>query len=304
MKTNINSGYPELQPEDRLWIGLEFPMLSPEELARQQADVEDTVHWNRGFWWRQARPFFWLPCFPYEEIDHSQGWPARIRSLAGYTHLAKAKSESNGLYRAIVRENMPEYSISYLSREKRKKVRHGLSKLQLRVLTSSELLEDGYEVYVSWHNRVQWGRNKCKRSVYMQWISKALMQPKRLFLGAYHADKLVAFMLPFACNGEVSPSYIASHSDSLPLHPNDFLYHALLTISRQTRGIRMAEFGVVSSKTSLNTFKLAYGKVVEFPSFTWINPAIRPFIIDRIRRQYPWLQGIPETAPAGGGNEN
>ncbi len=304
MDTPIRNTHTTLQPEDRLWTGLEFPSISIEELACQQAKVEDTVHWHRGCWWKQARPFFWQPSFPYEELDHRQTWPARIRSLLGYTHIAKDNSESNGIFRSIIRNNISSYSMHSLSRERRNKIRFGLRKLQLRLLTTSDLAEDGYKVYVSCHNRVQWGRNKCAKDIYQRWITKALSQPKRIFLGAYHDDKLIAFALPTSCNGIVSLSYIASHTDSLPLHPNDFLYHAILTIARQTAGIRMAEFGAVSSKASLNIFKLGYGTVGEFPSFTWINPILRPMVISRIRKQYPWLQGLPETSPEVTGIEH
>jgi hypothetical protein len=293
MRTPIKAEKAQLLPEDRLWAGMEFPVLSLEELARQQAAVEDRVHEHRGVWWRQARPFFWQPCFCYQALDAGEAWPLKASALAGYTHIAKEGAESNGVFRAIVRDNIPDYSIQGISRERRNKIRSGLAKLIVRPVEPLELLDQGYDVYVSWRARVRWGRDKGSRAKYAAWMEQVIKQPHRLKLGAFHEGRLVAFMLPFACDSFVVLSYIASHSDSLNLHPNDVLYHALLTISRQTSGIRITEFGAVSSKSSLDKFKLAYGEVREFPSYTWINPLLRPMVMPIIRRKYPWLQGTP-----------
>lgn len=284
--------------EDKLWAGLEFPVLSLEELARQQANVEDSVHRHQGIWWRRARPFFWQPCFPYQRIDPKLAWPSRLRSLGGYTHLTNERSGSNGMFRAIVHEDLPRYSIASLNRVRRKKIRAGLCSLEIRIVRPDDLLEAGYDVYVSCHSRIHWGRNKCSRYRFVGWMTRMLQQQKRLILGAYYNDRLVAFMLPYACGEILTPSLIVSHSDFLALHPNDVLYHAFLTIGRQTPGSQMADLGPVSSKPSLDNFKLGYGRVQEFPSFTWINPAIRPFLMPRIQQRYPWLQATSSATSA------
>lgn len=291
---NVNKKKTEEQgllPQDQIWTGMQFPVLSPEELARQQASVEDRVHQSRGVWWRQARPFFWQPCFNYQPLDRIDAWPSRLRALGGFTHISKEGSDSNGVFRAIVHDNIPQYSLRVVSAERRNKIRNGLALLTVREVRPEELLDQGYEVYLDWRSRVKWGRDKSTRDKYARWIGKVVQQPRRLRLGAFDENRLVAFMLPYACDGSLVLSYIASHSESLHQHPNDVLYHAMLTIGRQTPGIRLAEFGSVSSKSSLDKFKLGYGVVKEFPSYTWINPVLRPLVMPRIRRQYPWLQG-------------
>jgi hypothetical protein len=295
----------KLLPEDQLWTGMEFPVLSTEELARQEANIGDQVHQNRGVWWKQARPFFWQTCFCYQPVDPSKAWPSRLKAIGGFTHIAKEGAETNGFFRSIVHDNISKYSIQALSGERRNLIRNGLANLSVRTLEPSELLDQGYDVYVSWRNRVKWGRDKRTPEKYALWMGNVIKQPRRLRLGAFHKGRLVGFMLPFACEGFVSLSYIASHSGSLRLHPNDVLYHALLTIGRQTHGIRMAEFGPVSNKGSLDRFKLGYGVVREFPSYTWITPILRPFVMGSIRRRYPWLQGMrsQELRPPAGGTE-
>jgi hypothetical protein len=96
-------------------------------------------------------------------------------------------------------------------------------------------------------------------------------------------------MLPSATHHVASPAFVASHTDFLRLGPNYALFHAFLCIARQTPGVQIAEFGPLCAKSSLNNFKLKFGKLIKFPSYTHINPLIRPFVANWLRVRYPWL---------------
>lgn len=285
---------PQLCPEDLLWSGLSFPVLREEELARSLGAAEDRVHYHRGVWWRQVRPtkpFFCVPCVRLTQVDHGESWPHPLCVLGGFTHLAKPNAPTNGKYRAIVNEQVANYSINDLSRHRRQNVKRALRHVEMRIVDNlDDLLVDGYEVYVSWHNRVQWGRDKTDRRSFHGWILRAARQKGYFPLGAYVGDKLVAFMLPYAVNGVASLAFLASHSSFLSFSMNDVLMHAFLCISRQTPGVEMADFGPVCAKTALNLFKLRYGVLKEFASYTWINPLVRTVAVGWIRRRYPWLE--------------
>jgi len=205
-------------------------------------------------------------------------------------HLSAPNSPSNGAYRAIVHQNPAQYSLHKLPIRRRYAVRKSLERLTVRPVEHlSDLLEGGYEVYVSFHRRTRWGRNKCDRRVFENWISKAFGCPKRLVLGAYQGNKLVAFILPSVVENTAMLGFIASHSDYLKCFPNDALFHALLSLARQTPGVEAVCFGSASSKQSLDSFKLQYGAIKTFPSFTWLNPAFRPIYRRWFQHRYPWL---------------
>ena len=281
-----------LSSEDRLWAGLSLPVLSKEELANRQAAVEDKVHFYRGVWWRQARPFFWMPCSPLAQVNHDVTWPHPLRAVFGFTHLSTLGSPTNCSYSAIVREDPGDYSIGQLSRSRRYAVRKALSHLRVGVVESmDELLADGYEVYVSCHQRIGWGTDKSNPRAFAMWMGRAFQQPKQIVLGAYRQQKLIAFMLPCAVEKVATPSYVASHSDHLACLPNDALFHAFLCIARQTPGIETVSWGPVSSKPSLDSFKLHYGTIKRYAAYTWLNPALRALDKTWIRKRYPWLAG-------------
>ena len=294
----------ELLPEDRLWSGLSLPVLSADELARRRAALGNRIHFHQGVWWRQIRPFFCMPCSPLGRLDHTLARPALHHSLVGFTHLALPGTPANGCRQVIVAEGVSRYSIRTLSRKRRSLVRKALSLLQVRPIERLEdLLADGYRVYLSWRQRNGWGRNRSDRAAYLTWMTRAFGQPKRLSLGVFRGNRLVAFSLMFAVGNVADPSFIASHTDALPFLPNDALFHAILSIARQTPGIETVDFGPVAAKPTLNEFKLHYATVESLPSYTWINPLLRPLFARWSRRRLPWLHSSvasrsPQILPA------
>lgn len=281
----------QLDREDQLWAGLSFPVLSEEELAQGQFVAGDKVHFHRGVWWLQVRSLFCAPCFPYSQVDHRKSWPYLLRGLAGFTHLSLPYAPSNGMYAAIVHENVPNYSIRDLSTDRRTKLRKALTHLNVRIVEQArELVTGGFEVYSSCHQRIGWGRNKTDRATFEAWIRRAFQRQGRTILGAYHGNKLVAFMLPYAVGNIAVQSYLASHTEYLKYRPNEAIIHAFLSIARQTAGVEMADFGPVSSKASLDSFKQHFGSIRHFPSYTWINPILRVTMRKWLRRRYPWLR--------------
>jgi len=276
--------------EDLIWSGLTFAVTDEEEFAREQESAGDRVHFSNGVWWRDLRFGFCQPCFCFREVDHRQARPYFGRCAAGFMHVAAPGSPTNGTYRVIVREDMKQYSLQQLERRKRGVVRAAITRVEVRPVTDiNDLTGDGYEVYISWRERTGWGSNKSQRAVYEKWITSAFRRSKRLVLGAYCDDKLVGFMLPAAVRNVAFISYIASHSDALWAYPNDALYHAFLCIARQTPGIEVANMGTISTKASLDRFKLCYGTVKELPCYAWINPALQMLFGRRLSERYPWL---------------
>ena len=280
---------PELVPEDQLWAGLTFPVMEASEVPAQHTAGGDPVHFHRGVWWKHLNRFFCMPCSLFERIDPRESWPDPRHALAGYLHLCPEGAESNATYPAIVDDTVKQYSVKGLASKRRSgMIRGALAHVTVRPVSVDELARDGYEVYVSWHERVLWGRDRTRES-FREWVLRACSSPKQMALGAFANNRIVAFVLPYATGEVVALSFLASHTDYLKLRPNDVLYHALLCIARQTPGITMADFGPVCSKDSLNDFKLRFGRRREFPAYAKINPVLRLFAAERMRVRYPWL---------------
>jgi Acetyltransferase (GNAT) domain len=279
----------ELAPEDQLWSGLAFEVMEKSEMPAQHTAGGDQVHYHRGVWWKQLNRCFCMPCSLFEDVDPRESWPDPRHALAGYLHLSPPGTESNATYPAIVNDQVKHYSVKRLaSKRKSGMIRGALGNVAVQPVSVGQLLRYGYEVYWSWHHRVAWGRDRTEAS-FREWILRASGNPKRMVLGAFVEEKLVAFMLPYATGRVVAPSFLASHTDYLKYRPNDVLYHAMLCIARQTPGITMADFGPLCSKATLNEFKLRFGNLREFPAYAIVHPFLRLFAAERMRLRYPWL---------------
>jgi hypothetical protein len=280
----------KLSREDLLWAGLTLTVFTEEELARQRTSTGDKVHFHRGVWWEQLRSSFCLPTQIYTQVNHRESWPRAVDAILGFMHLASPDSPSNSDYRSIARDGIGRYSIQSLSMKTRYHCRQALARVDVRpVERMDEFISDGHEVYKSWHQRVQWGRDKSDRGRFEAWILSVFRRSENTVLGAYLNNKLIGFMLPHATGSTAFMAFVASHSDYLKYRPNDALNHAFLTIARQTPKVEIADFGPLSRKRSLNEFKLHYGAVKQSPSYVWINPLIRPIVARWLARRYPWL---------------
>jgi hypothetical protein len=279
----------ELAAEDQLWPGLRFEVLTTSELPAQHSAGGDQVHYHRGVWWRQVNPFFCLPCSTFQLIDPSESWPEWHRSLAGYMHLSATGTASNATFRAIVNDDVKNYSINTLNSKRNiRDVRRAVSNVEVSPIDRDILLHQGRRVHDSWRQRVGWGQDRSGER-FVDWVECVCDRPKRMNLGAFVGGELVAFMLPFATGNVVRIAFTASHTDFLKFRPNDALYHALLCIARQTPGITVAHFGAVSGKPTLNDFKLRFGWIREFPAYTKLNPLLKILAGERMYQRYPWL---------------
>lgn len=284
-----SAGSTHLAAEDLMWSGLSFEIIETSEMPKQHQGVGDEVHYHRGVWWVQLNRWFCMPCSTFETIDPDRSWPKWQNCTVGYMHLCSPESRSNSTYRAIVNDAVSSYCLQSLgSRDNIRGVRRALNKVEVRVVAVDILLEEGRDVYESWHQRVGWGKTRSRES-FKYWIRRACSLPKRMSLGAFVEGKLVAFMLPYATGNIICTSFIASHTESLKFRPNDALFHAVLCIARQTPGITMVDFGPLSSKPTLNNFKLRFGKIREFPAYIRINRLLIAIAAKNLRDRYPWL---------------
>lgn len=278
-----------LDAEDLILPGVSLAAFTEEELALKMSQVEDVVHQYRGVWWRRSQVGWYQPCFPLSPIDHRESWPPPLRAFAGYTHVATPGTTPNSGYRTVIRDGIVSYRFKDLPSLRRRNLRRALNSLSVCPIEDvNDLMNDGHEVYVSCHARIRWGRDKSKRAVFQNWVSRAYRQ-MGFALGAYIGTKLVGFMIPHRVGNTIIMSFIVTHSDYLIYRPNDALYHGLLCLARQSDGVTQVDFGPTSARESLNQFKLSFGTLHEFPAYTKLNPLLQMFGAEWMRVRYPWL---------------
>jgi len=267
--------------------------LTIEELVKQDSSVEDTFHLNKGIWWRKIRPFFYQPAHLLIELEPNVYYPKSLKAFIGYHHIVPKDCFSNAFLCVMAMLNVDDYSLELLSANKRSKIRRGFKKVQVKKIGCiKDLLIDGYKIYSSFYSRARWGRNKTDFRIFKCWIERAFKLPKRIELGAYLDNQLIAFMFGHAVEDTGYLSYIASHSDYLKLYPNEVLVHAFLEICKRSPDVHKVVFGLKSLRESLNKFKRQHGfEEVTYPAYVKLNPIARGIAKNFMKKQYKRLIG-------------
>jgi hypothetical protein len=267
--------------------------LTIEELVTQDSSVEDSFFLHKGIWWRKIRPFFYQPAFFFQPIEPKKSSPIKQKALIGYHHVVPDTSESNSYFRMLIYKNVKEYSLDMLSRGIKSNVKKAYRHLRLKkVIYVNDLLTDGYETYVSFRKRTNWGRDKTNYKIFSHWINRAFKLEKRFFLGIYCDNRLICYSHPYAVGGMASLPIVISHSKYLECRPNDLLVHAFLTICKNSPDVTKAHFGPASLKPSLDTFKMKYGfEIVKYPTYAWLNPLVKSIMKKFYRYKYNQLFG-------------
>jgi hypothetical protein len=267
--------------------------LTIEELVAQDSSVEDSFHFREGIWWRKIRPFFYQPAFFFQPIKPKSSSPAFCKALIGYHHVIPETFQANGHFRMMVHKDIKSYSFDLLDGKEKNQIRKALKFLEVKRITDvNDLLTDGYETYVSFRKRTNWGRDKTDYHIFSQWIKKAFKLEKRFFLGVCFNNKLIAYSQPYAVEGIAQTAIIISHSDYLEYRPNDLMLHTFLTICKNSTDVKQASVGPVSLKPSLDSFKMKFGfEIVKYPTYIWLNPFVKPLLKNLYREKYKQLFG-------------
>jgi len=268
--------------------------LTIKELVAQDSSVEDSFHFHEGVWWRRIRLFFYQPAFFFQPIEPKSSSPLKQKALIGYHHVVPDTFESNSYFKMLIHRNVEEYSIDMLSRETKKNLKRADKYLNIKeIIDIKDLLNDGYETYVSFRKRTNWGYDKSNYRIFSQWITKAFALKKRVFLGVYFNDKLIAYCDPYTVEGMAYIGVIISHSEYLIYRPNDLMLNTFLAICKNSPDVTTANIGPASLKPSLDQFKMKYGfETVKYPTYVWLNPFVKPLLKKLYIKKYKQLFGL------------
>lgn len=276
--------------------------LSLDELVAQDSSVEDSFHFHKGIWWREIKPFFYQPGFFLQPVDAKRSSPRRRKALLGYHHVVPEGRQANSCFKMLMLKDVKSYSLDSIDGKARNVIRKAQRFLEVKRITEvNDLLTGGYETYVSFRRRTNWGRDKTDYGVFSHWITRAFRLEKRFFLGAYFDGKLIAYTAHHLVERIAAVAVVISHSDYLQYCPNDLLLHTFLEICRRSPGVTMAQIGPASLKPSLDRFKMKFGfEAVSYPTYVWINPLAKPLLRWFYAAKYNQLLG----RPTGGGKDD
>jgi len=269
-----------------------------EELVEADRRAGSRLHFSDGVWWREVKPFFYLPANFMTRVVPHRSKPKPWRVLGGYYHMVPQGFTSNGVIVTNEISNPSSYRLESLKANKRREIRRALAFFRIcRVKGLDDLLGDGYRVYLDWEKKTKNVRDKRSNpAVFKRWITRTFRHPYRLILGAYAENHLVAFQIIEAVEGVANISYTFSDSSFKALTPSSALRYTYIRICGLHGEIRTACGGFRSLKESLERYKSELGfQHVSYPAFISLQPLIRPLVRWLMPLEYRRLMGQYQT---------
>lgn len=153
--------------------------------------------------------------------------------------------------------------------QKLRKGRQSAIKQALKALEFADLVELGPHldamalICASQAERTQHGRPPeyyvRKRKKWERAMRREFSVPSRVWLGAFSQGRLVGYYYAYLISGTLFIAAAKSHTEALPLRPNDGMLFTLLERCRVNDLCRRVVFGDCSKNPSLDDFKESYG---------------------------------------------
>jgi hypothetical protein len=172
-------------------------------------------------------------------------------------------------------------------------IKQGLKNVKVLIPELEHMITDGHEVYLSWKQRIgKVYKDRSEKNTFRNWINNEYLISKRLILGAYVDDHLVAFLMGHAVEKTASMTMLNSNSKFHSLHPVDALVYSFILICQKNPGITRIINGLKSLNPNLQIFKKRHGfNEIVYPAYIHMNYLARTAAKIFLPDQYKHLIG-------------
>jgi len=229
-----------------------------------------------GVVWREVRPLFWRPYFPFFKYKSNEiRIPLHFR-LGGFQFCLHDEIQSNSFINYYIFNDVKKYRLETLKGDQRRDVVKCMKYIHVEAMKDpDEFLKISYPVYVSFMQRTQYGvRNDLMiLDTYNKWWKSVVQSENILILCAYYNDKLVGVSVLSRVDDVVIIGMTFTHSDYLSFSPAEALFHTARTLASNLESVKYIYAGLRTDNQGVNSFKENRGAVlVQSPSYYHVNP--------------------------------
>jgi len=272
-----------------------------EQFVEEERKVGSHLHFSGGVWWREVKPFFYMPANFMSQAVPRMAKPNPWLALGGYYHMVPSGAASNG---AIVTNEIRDpanYGLQSLQGKKRQQIRKLFTQFRYaRVEKLDDLLGDGFRIYLDWAKRKNPRVKRSNPAVFARWITSLFHHPHKLILGSYHGERLVAYLTAEAVEGVANATDFFSDSNYAREAPSVALRYSYAKIAAQSPAVYKVCDGLRSLIDSVEHLKLLLGfQHVPYPAFISLRPVLRPLVRRLLPMEYSRLMGeYPTEIPS------
>jgi hypothetical protein len=252
-----------------------------------------------GVWWRAVRPFFYRPLFPFQRLAPEKVKPPFMSRLFGYQYpVIEGRGPANSYLNIIVFDDIHDYSLDTLKKEKRYKIKKALKNLSVRRIDDyDEFIEGGYPVYQAFFHRTKykWKNDRIYRQAYMNWAKNVFRFPQIVIHGAYLQGELSAITISYLVEDVIIDAVFFSTTEALKMGSSEASWHVIREYAAEMRDVRYIYEGPVLGQRGLDDSKIFRGcKICCQPAYFSINPLAQFILETTCKTAYAKLLGMDE----------
>lgn len=253
------------------------------EYAAQLQSLGKKVHFHDGIWWQRVRRGYCRPIWRSRCFSSKTARPSLFEAFLGYSHGTVLEDQNKSPYKVMQRElgRSEKFSIETFSSNRRSKIRRGLKRLDVKLVTDIKpYLSRMMEVASDARKRTGAGQPveyyQTHGTTWQRTIHTMAGMKDNFFLVALKDDILVAYYHCLIIDKIMSITAAKSHSEYLRDYPNDALAFKSLEYAFNQWGCSSVLFGdYATADTSLNLFKEGYGfQCVKIPQYECLLPGV------------------------------
>jgi hypothetical protein len=258
-----------------------------------------------GVWWRKVRPFFYRQLYPFHAVaDRSLNGPW-TSYLGGAQYSVPSEEIANSFLNLRVFDDIQNYSIMNLDKNRRRQVKLGSGKIIIRPLRSiKEFQDEGYRVYMSFYNRTRYDFRveRTKQREFAKWAEAVFSFPKVKILGGYDNDTLCAVSLSYLVEGVIFYATYFSLTEYQKAHVSDVMLHFVRVTAAAYPDVKYIYAGMYAGLKGVDEFYFLRGcKLMRQPALYRVNPVIHAFIRKFMKKEYGKLTGsLQDEGPQRG----
>jgi hypothetical protein len=249
-------------------------------------------------WWREVRPFFYRPLFPFTRIAPQSMKPPPASVLVGYQHLVSDPAYANSHMNLMVFDEIDRYTINAHKSDRRKWIKKGRRNFLIeQVRDLHEFINSGFRVYKSFYARThyKWNAERRECDGFAKWAKSLFDSQKVLILGAYLEGMLSAVAVSYLVENIIIFATYFAETGSLKANVSDIMWHHVREMASQCQGATLMSLGLFIGREGLDYFKLSRGaKVIAEPAYYYINPILLFLMKHLKRKDYEKLVGLNE----------
>lgn len=254
---------------------MDWEAMELDEYAAFRRTGGSRVEKVKGRWWVEARPFFFLPLFPFTAVPpFRQNYP-RTAALGGVLHPVPEGAPANCRMNFFVYDDLEGYALKTIGKKERWAVTRGIAVFcAARITDPARFVKEAFPVYRSFYDRTRYFylAERRERDGFAKWARTLFCNRKNVVTGIYRDDRLCAVHVSHRVEDVVIADVFFADTESLKLRVTDFAVHQLRESAR-TSGAGMIFMGYPSGKETLDFSKVSRGcKTVTLPAHRRINP--------------------------------